>query len=58
MIYLKKSYDEEHTWICRALMNERYDNFKGSIKRQRQNSININHCRAEFQKIFSNGKKN
>jgi hypothetical protein len=38
-------------------MNERYDNFKGSIKRQRQNSININHCRAEFQKIFSNGKK-
>ena len=39
-------------------MNERYDNFKDSIKRQRQNSININHCRAEFQKIFSNGKKN
>ncbi len=39
-------------------MNERYDNFKDSIKRQRQNSLIINNCRAEFQKIFLRGKKN
>ncbi len=58
MLYLKKSYDEEKLELAGLLMNERYDNFKGSIKRQRLNSTIINYCRAEFQKYFKKFKAN